>query len=435
MGSNQFDQTELSSLKKDTHNTVGNPPDPLKPGSRGTQKKRSFFRKYKGYLPIMILVGSVFIFTVSIGLFTGYLTGNRTLQARMNEGIQGEISNQYRLGIEDIAEGNLEIARQRIEYVISNDPSYPGAAEMMAEILYNLYATATPLPAAPTGTPSPTHDPRPAQEMFMQAESYLAAYNWDAAINQLIALRKENPAYETARVDGMMYLALRYRGVEKILKLHNLVGGIYDLALAENFARLDIEARNTREWARIYLIGSSFWEIFPQQAAYYFGQVASAAPYLRDGSGWTAVDRYWLSLIHYGDQLAREEKWCDSQVQYELAYSIRGDMELLRKIEEVSLLCAPPDNLTPTTTWTVTPTLTGTITVFPTPSTTLIPTFITSTPTATSVLPTYTPVPPTSTPTVGPPTTEPSPPPQPTATPEPTSDSGSQPAPGETPTP
>lgn len=435
MASNQFDQTGPSSVKKDPHSNLGNSPHPSITGSGGTPRKQSFFRKYKNFLPIVILLGSAVIFTVSIGIFSGYLAGSRTLQSRTSQGIQAEINNQYRLGIEDISEGNLEIARQRMEYVITNDPSYPGAAEIMAEILYNLYATATPSPAPPTGTPEATPDPRPAQEMFTQAETYLAAYNWDAAINQLIALRKENPAFQTARVDGMMYVALRYRGVEKILKLHNLVGGIYDLALAENFARLDIEARNTREWARIYLIGSSFWEVFPQQAVYYFGQVALAAPYLRDGSGWTAVDRYWLSLIHYGDQLAREENWCDAQVQYELAYSIRGDMELLRKIEEVSLLCAPPDDLTPTTTWTLTPTVTGTLTVFPTPSTTIIPTFITATPTTTPVLPTSTPIPSTSTPTIGQPTVEPSPTPQPTATPEPTNDSGSQPAPGVTPTP
>lgn len=436
MESNQSDQTEPSQVKKNAPNHKGNSTRANINSPDEMFKKRSFPKKYKKYLPFVILIGSIFLFITAIGVFAGYIAGDQIRKSNADQGIQAEVSNQFRLGVEDISVGKLEIARQRMEYVISNDPAYPGAAEMMAEILYNLYATATPPPALPTGTPQPTRDPRPAQEMYAQAEAYLASYNWDAAINQLVALRKENPDYETARVDGMMYLSLRYRGVEKILKFHNLVGGIYDLALAENFAILDIEARNTREWARLYIIGSSFWEVFPQQAVYYFGQVASAAPYLRDGSGWTAVDRYRLSLIHYGDQLASEENWCDAQIQYELAYSIIGDMELLRKIEEVALLCSPPEE-TPTPTWTLTPTITGSLTVYPTASGTIMPTSVTPTPspTVTPGIPTSTSIPPSSTPTDNLPTPEPSPTPPPTSTPEPTSDSGSQPGPDATPTP
>ena len=63
-------------------------------------------------------------------------------------------------------------------------------------------------------------------------------------------------------------------------KSQDLEGGIYDLAIAAKFGPLDTEANSAREWARLYIVGLSFWEVHPEQAVFYFGQVASSAPYL-----------------------------------------------------------------------------------------------------------------------------------------------------------
>ena len=93
----------------------------------------------------------------------------------------------------------------------------------------------------------------------------------------------------------MLYVALRNRGVEKISKQADLEGGIYDLALAERFGPLDLDARGWREWSQWYIRGASFWEVDWAKSISYFSQVAPIAPNLRDASGWTASDRYRIA--------------------------------------------------------------------------------------------------------------------------------------------
>jgi len=432
------DQDETQPSSSNSLNTPPQSPLPNQGAARTVVKKpASIFvgglQRNKVLLIFLLLAAVLTTITIAAGAFAGYFSGRQALDEGESAQIKSEINEQFNLGVAELAEGNLELARQRLEYVLSQDPSYPGAADRMAEVLYTLYATASPTPQLLVGTPSPTFDPRPAQELFAKAEALLANREWTNTIETLVALRKNNPAYEAARIDGMLYLALRYRGVDKILKEHNLEGGIYDLALAENFSLLDVEARNTRNWARIYVIGSSFWEVFPEQAVYYFGQVASAAPYLRDASGWTARDRYRGALIQYGNQLADSEEWCAALIQYEIAFSIRADEQLSKTIDAVALQCSPPTATIPSITITFTPTLTGSVTTFPTITGTLIPTISSPSPTFIPIdtpgQPTSTSLPPSPTPTQPQATTDVPPTPVPSDTPAPPIDPTATPTP------
>ncbi len=222
------------------------------------------------------------------------------------------------------------------------------------------------------------------------------------AIDTAINLRRNDPAFKVTEVDRLLFLALRNRGTQRILQENDLEGGIYDLALAGRFSPLDVDAQAAREWARLYLIGSSFWEVYPEKAVFYFSQVASALPYLRDASGWTAIDRLRESYIHWGNQLMEQEDWCNAQVQFEAAMSYRSDSNLQAAYEEAVRQCTPPtETVTPTPTGTATPTVTTTSTLetplasaTPTlePSATLEPT-TTPTPTQTPTLATETPTP------------------------------------------
>ena len=372
---------------------------------------------------ILSLVAFIFLAAVSLGAAVG-LSAGQNARAVVQTGLT--LQEQFSLAQQDLTEGRYEVARQRFEHIINQEPTYPGAADGLALALQVIYATATPTPPAATVTPTPTRDPRPSQEQFDQARGLLAAEDWSGAIDRLITLRKEDPTFETARVDGMLFLALRHRGVHKILVAADLQGGIYDLALAERFGPLDGQAHSTRNLARLYLFGSSFWEAYPEQAVFYFQQAAAAAPGLRDASGITALERYWGALIQYGDQLMAAEDPCLAQAQYELAQTIRSDAALEAKLLAAVEACTPP---TATPGDTETPTVTPTFTETPAagtpsvgaPSATAPPAGVTPSPTQ--------PAPSTPTPTTPPATVTQPPAASDTPTPSPTPET---PAPSDT---
>ncbi len=245
-----------------------------------------------------LLLGSA-----ALGGTLGYTSGQAQRQSLIIQQASGQVQEQYELGLVDLDEGRLDVARQRFEWVLGQEPDYPGAVEKLAEINGYPVCTATPTPVPPTLTPTPTQDLRPEQELFALAENYLLNNAWSNAIDTSINLRRNDPAFKVTEVDRILFLALRNRGAQRILQDNDLEGGIYDLALAERFSPLDVDAQAAREWARLYLIGSSFWEVFPEKAVYFFSQVASALPYLRDASGWTALDRLRESYIHWGNRV------------------------------------------------------------------------------------------------------------------------------------
>lgn len=330
----------------------------------------------------MILMVGVF------GAYAGYQSAYQDFDRLQGTQAVLLIAEQYELGMLDLEEGRYDLARQRFEYVLERDPGHTGAADSLLLVLQVIYATATPTPIPPTRTPTPTPDLRPIEDLYSQAVGQFNAENWDGVIDTLVNLRKVDQAYRVVDVDSLLYRTLRIRGIHKIRNESNLEGGIYDLALAERFGPLDVDANQWRNFARIYMIGSSFWEVDPLQAVYYFGQVASAAPYLRDASGWTARERYRAALIQYGDLLARKGEWCEAESQYNLALEIYSDQAIIPTLSYLALECSPPTS-TPedTATITLTPTITNTIDPGVTPINTHTPT---STSTVSTVKPTLT---------------------------------------------
>ena len=230
--------------------------------------------------------------------------------------VSGEATNQYTLALQDIALGNYDRARQRLEYLIKIDPNFPDASNQLTFVLTQQRITATPT-SAPMPTTTPTPDYRGRDDLFAQAQNQLIGRDWTGTIDTLLVMRKNYPDYLAVKVDGMLFIALRNRGIDKIAQLHDLEGGNYDLTLAERFGPLDSEARNWRDWADLYIRGASFWDVDWAQAVYYFSQLASAAPNLSDLSGWTASSRYMDALLGYGDWFASKEQWCDAQAQYD----------------------------------------------------------------------------------------------------------------------
>ncbi len=287
-----------------------------------------------------VFIGLVLLIAIAAAsAYAGYSSGMQQRQSAAATQTAADIQRQYELGLQDLESKRYDLARQRFEFVLEHDPNYPGAVDKLAEAMLALNATATPT-VVPTPTVTPTPDSRGEQELFTQAQAALQDEDWDTAIDTLLALRKRNPAYETVKVDDMLYIALRNRGVQKILQEADLEGGTYDLALAERFGPLDAEAKSYRTWVSLYVTGASFWEIDWGQAAYYFGQVAPLAPNLRDASGMTASQRYLIAVQHYADYLMDNKEWCKAEEQYNIAQSLGADVG--KNLTRAHNKCSPP---------------------------------------------------------------------------------------------
>lgn len=288
-------------------------------------------------LAVLILVGVVAI----SGLF-GYWNGIEIRQAFEATQVALVAEEQFDLGIQNMEEGRFYIAQQHLKYVIELDPNYPGVIDKLTEVELILNATATPTPEPTlTSTPipfTPTPDSRGEAELFAQAEDFIRNEDWSEAIETLETLRKRNPEYRAIDIDGMFYLSLRQRGVQKISQ-GSLESGIYDLTLAERFGILDTEADSWRTWSQYYIRGASFWEVDWGQAVYYFEQVAPMFPNMHDGSFWTASQRYKEALTQYAIALEFQQEWCQAEQVYINLRDYTGDASLDEKILEVADIC------------------------------------------------------------------------------------------------
>lgn len=269
----------------------------------------------------------------------GYLSGISMRENAAITQVALAAKEQYELGVDDYVAGNYIRARQRFEYVIQIDPAYPGAVDMLADVLLELSITATPT-LLPTATVVPTADLRNVEELYNQGDQFLANGEWTQAIDAFLQLRKTNPDYRQVEIDGKLFLALRHRGRDKILLESDLEGGIYDLTLAQRFGIMDVEGQSLLNWSTYYLTGASFWEIDWEQAAYYFGQVAPHAPNLVDKSGIPARERYRVALVNFARLLFNQKQFCTAQEQLAIALSILQDPEIQSAHDQAAQACS-----------------------------------------------------------------------------------------------
>lgn len=265
-----------------------------------------------------ILTGALgFILLIGLGGFGGYNSG---VGARVNAEeaiLVQQLTEQYSYALVDIEFGRYENARQRLEFIIQKDPNFPGAQEKLTEVLV-LSSIPTPTPA-PTATATP--DFSGAENAFLRAQELIRAQDWNGALTALDTIRKLDPNYKAAQVDGMYYFALRNKGYDLITKEGNLEGGIYFLTLAERFGPLDNNAKGLRDGARAYMTGASFWELDWEQAAANFETVAAGWPSMWDGT-MTAAQRYLYASTRFADELFAAQYYCEAYDQYTAASAV-----------------------------------------------------------------------------------------------------------------
>lgn len=291
---------------------------------------------------------------IVIAATVGYGVGQNQRQSRLQIALSRAADEQFQLGLGDLAARRFELARQRFEYVILLDPSYPNAAERLAEALVGLdRPQATPAPRA-----TPTANLAPVEDLFTQATAAYLNQDWGVVIDTLLALRAKDAVYRAVEVDGMLFSALRNRGLKRIKSEGVLEEGLYDLSLAERFAPLDSEAEEYRGWARLYLLANSFFGVNWAEAVYYFGQVYLAAPYITTD----VYLKYAIASNRYGDELILADDPCQAEELYDQSLLAWENPDLVPTATQAHEMCqeatAPPPpapQATPTPTETPTP--------------------------------------------------------------------------------
>jgi tetratricopeptide (TPR) repeat protein len=321
--------------------------EPTQPTS--AVKPRSPWRVLRWF--VLLLVAAVVIAAV-----VGYRAGQNQRRTLLSSTQARVADEQFQLGVEDLAAGRYEIARQRFEYVIRLDPGYPNAAQRLAEALVALdEPLATPLPLA-----TPTPNLAPVEDLFTQALAAHLNGDWDVVIDTLLALRAKDAHYRAIEVDGMLFSALRNRGLKRLKSEGLLEEGLYDLSLAERFAPLDSEAEEYRGWARLYLLANSFIGVNWAEAVYYFGQIYLAAPYITTD----VYLKYAIASSRYGDELILANDPCAAKELYDQSLLAWENPDLILTATQAHDLCeqatapapAPEETPTPSATPTETPT-------------------------------------------------------------------------------
>jgi len=309
--------------------------------SEGTQPSKPIQKSGRGrsFLFTTLIILALIVIT----LLAGYWSGLSVRKQNESTVVTQQLTEQFQFVDEDILAGRYEIAKQRLEFILAHDPSFPGVQEKLTEVLVKISLSGNIQSPTPTPSLVPTPDFTGAEQAYAQAGQLIAAQDWPGAIRALDQTRKLGPNYQQSQVDGMYYFALRNYGYDLIIKQGNLEGGIYQLTLAERFGPLDRDTNGLREGARVYLIGASFWELDWVQALFYFEQARNWGN-LWDGT-MTATERYYVASMRYGDELFAQGKYCEEEealVYYNNAQTFGALNQVAQQnYNEAMLICFP----------------------------------------------------------------------------------------------
>ena len=288
----------------------------------------------------MILIGILaMVLMGAAGGGLGYLNGIQSRMTKEKEEVLTQAALQYQYGMQQMNVGNYELAISHFEFVLKTYPEFPEIREKYTEAMVRLAET-TGVVAQPQTTPTP--DTRQAEELFNLAVQQVQSQQWGEAMDTLEALRNADYTYRTIDVDGLYFITLRHRAIQKMIGEGDLEEGLYLLAILNKYAPLDRDTVNYSSWARLYLTGASFWEVDWEQVVNYFSQLYAAFPNMHDGSGWTAADRYMAGLESYGDHLLDEGDPCGAINQYQNILNISAIESVQNKYNEAFLECYPP---------------------------------------------------------------------------------------------
>lgn len=300
----------------------------------------------------------LFVLFIAAGVLLGYRNGVQRRLANEKALLMEQISLQLEWTYKDMDAGRYENAKARLDYIIEKYPEFPGIADLMAQVIGKLnepvptptQVVITTVEPGVTATP----DVRGAEEKFAQLTQHINNQEWDLAVQTVQSLKESNFDYRTIEVDGLYFIALRNRGIQRIWA-GELEQGMYDLSVAAELGALDSQAAGAESWATTYLTGASFWDVNWPGAVEIFGQLYAQMPYFSDSTGMTTAERYRIALYRLGDQFAAQGDFCNASSYYNQSLAVGGNLDIQVTATAYAEACAnpvttpePPLDLTPT---------------------------------------------------------------------------------------
>ncbi len=170
-------------------------------------------------LMVMSLTSCMCVVVIGLSIVAGVRDEVDAVQTDEAREVATELAFQYDRGVQDEAQGRLELACDRLEWVATQDPSFRDVVArqqsvcMRLSVTPTLSSTSTPTPTlTPTASPSPamtaTPTAPPVAEYFAEAEKYLDFGYYEDAIEWLDVVIATDSDYRQTEVQQMLFTAL-----------------------------------------------------------------------------------------------------------------------------------------------------------------------------------------------------------------------------------
>lgn len=269
---------------------------------------------------------------LGLAAWAGYQSGAVQRESNAQATRAADLQTQFQIGLTDLQAKRYSMAATRFEYILSQDPNYPEATARLAEARTALNVTTVP----PTPTLPIIAGKDPA-EMLLLAQKYANEKNWEGVLAEIALLRSTDANYEVATVDGLLYIALRERGIARILG-DAMEAGITDIDHASQYRTLDETAASHRAWARLYLAARLYYGLDWARATGILRDLYLLAPNFKN-----TTQLLYDGTVSYAAQLNLTDA-CAAAEQYAFAFTIKNDPAISEALTLAQTNCA----LTPT---------------------------------------------------------------------------------------
>ena len=280
-----------------------------------------------GLFAIMAIVASI-----AIMAYGGYRAGAKQRAAVVATEVANEVQMQYSLALQDMEIGQSGVALQRLEYILKVNPDYPDAVDLLAKAREDASGLAL-RSVQPTEVLQLDQNRLSAEDRFRLLVLAYDSRDWSETVQRASDLNVNNVDHRSETVNGMLFVSLRNRGIERIdsglLEL-----GIADLEQAEQIMSLDNVALQRRRWASLYLAGMAFWDLNWQLVIENFSVLNEIAPNFQNARR-LLRDAY----IFYGNELVQSQESCLAKEQFVAALEIAVDSKIEDQLSAAEKKC------------------------------------------------------------------------------------------------